>query len=259
MLKRTITLFLLYFVLLPLGAVAETWQAESGDTQKAVIELFTAEGCGLCPAADRWVKALPEQGITDQHLVVLGFHIDYLNDQKNWVDRFAKPLFAERQRQLARINLYQTVFTPEFVFSGEVIHDWRAYGKNAIHHINSLDPEADIKLTADKTDQQLDLSTKVSVLGADNRQHAKLYLAVTEDNIRSEIGGGDNIGAIFNHQNLVRVWLGPYDLDSEGNTEVNTRLLLEPEWKLQDLTIVALVQNLNDGYVLQALAMPLTD
>jgi len=246
-------------LLLPLSALADSWQIESGDKQKAVIELFTAEGCGLCPAAERWVKALPEKDITDEELVVLSFHVDYLNDKKNWVDRFAKPLFSERQRQLARINLYQTVFTPEFFFSGEVLHDWEKYGIEAIRHINSLQPEADIQLRAEQVEQQLNLFTDVEVSGADNRQYAKLYLAIIEDNIRSEISGGDNIGAIFNHQNLVRTWLGPFDLASEGATQINTQLMLEPEWKLHDLSVVAVVQNLNDGYTLQAVSMPLTD
>jgi hypothetical protein len=256
---RFLLALLIHCLMLPLSVQAESWQVESDDKQKAVIELFTAEGCGLCPAAERWVKALPERGITDEELIVLGFHVDYLNDKKNWVDRFAKPLFSERQRQLARINLYQTVFTPEFFFSGEVLHDWQKYGIEAIHHINGLQAEADIQMQADLVEQQLSVSTGIEVSGTENRQYAKLYLAITEDNIRSEIGGGDNIGAIFNHQNLVRTWLGPFDLKSEGKTQINTQLMLDPEWKLHDLSVVAVVQNLNDGYTLQAVSMPLTD
>lgn len=257
--RKTILALIYLFTLLPVLAVADSWQAESDAKQKAVIELFTSEGCGLCPAADRWVHQLADNGVTNEQVVVLGFHIDYLNVQKGWVDKFAKPLFSERQRQLANLNLYQTVFTPEFFMSGEVIHNWRDHGIDAIEFINNFDSEADIKLHASKSAQQLNINTHVDVKGDANRQYAKLYLAVTEDNIISEIRGGDNIGAIFNHQNLVRRWLGPFDLNANGQTQVNTQLELAEDWKQQDLKLVAIVQNLYDGYILQGLSMPLTE
>ncbi|WP_438970415.1 DUF1223 domain-containing protein [Methylophaga sp.] len=258
MLKKSLYLSYL-LVLLPMLAIAESWQAKSSDNQTAVIELFTAEGCGLCPAAHRWVKRLPEHGITDTNLIVLAFHIDYLDDKKAWVDKFAKPLFSDRQRQLARLNLYQTVFTPELFFSGEVVHNWEDLGIEAIEFINSLEPEADITLEADKMSQQLKLTADIDVKGDENRQHAKLYFAVTEDNIISEVRGGDNMGAIFNHQNLVRRWLGPFNLNHEGQTKVETELELSSDWKLHDLSIVAIVQNLNDGFTLQGISLPLAE
>lgn len=257
MLKKSLA-FMCLLIMLPITAYAQQWQAESGEKQKAVIELFTAEGCGLCPAAERWVHQLPEQDITDEHMIVLGFHVDYLDDKKNWVDKFAKPLFSERQRQLARLNLYQTVFTPEFFISGEVVYNWRDHGIEAIEFINDFDAEADIKLHAEKKHEQLRITANVDVTGDDNRQYAKFYLALTENNIISEIKGGDNIGATFNHQNLVRRWLGPFALDANGRTQIETEIELADDWKQQDLTIVAVVQNLNDGYTLQGLALPLT-
>lgn len=257
--QKTILALIYLFIWLPALAIADSWQAQSDAKQKAVIELFTSEGCGLCPAADRWVHQLDEQGVTREQVVLLGFHIDYLNAKKGWVDKFSSPIFSARQRQLANLNLYQTVYTPEFFMSGEVIHNWRDHGVEAIEFINDFDSEADIKLHARKSAQQLNISTHVTVKGAENRQHAKLYLAVTEDNIISEIHGGDNIGATFNHQNLVRRWLGPFDLNANGHTEVDTQLELGEDWKPQDLKLVAIVQNLYDGYILQGLSMPLTE
>ncbi len=257
--QKTILALIYLFIWLPALAIADSWQAQSDAKQKAVIELFTSEGCGLCPAADRWVHQLAEQGVSREQVVLLGFHIDYLNAKKGWVDKFASPIFSARQRQLANLNLYQTVYTPEFFISGEVIHNWRDHGVEAIEFINDFDSEVDIKLHARKSAQQLNISTHVTVKGAENRQHAKLYLAVTEDNIISEIHGGDNIGATFNHQNLVRRWLGPFALNASGHTEVDTQLELGEDWKPQDLKLVAIVQNLYDGYILQGLSMPLTE
>ncbi len=258
MLKMKTVILLISSLLVSASAFGQQWQAESADKQVAVMELFVSEGCGLCPAAERWVDQLPVQDITENELIVLGFHVDYLDDKKGWIDRFAKPRYTERQRQMARLNLYQTVFTPEIFISGEVVHNWREHGTDVIEFINSFDSEANISLAVKKTDETLNIDTEVTVLGEENQANSQLYLALTEDNIISEIHGGDNIGAVFNHQNLVRRWLGPFELNSDGDpTLVQSSLPLDPSWKLHDLTLVAIVQNLNNAYVLQGLSLPL--
>jgi len=227
--------------------------------QLAVLELFTAEGCGLCPAADRWVHALPEQGVTDEHLIVLGFHVDYLDDRKAWVDRFASPVFSDRQRQLARINLYQTIYTPEFVVSGEVIHNWQQYVKDVVKAVNGFKPEAHVKLSVKQQAKHLAINSEIDVDGDANRRYSKLYLAVVENNIESKVGGGDNAGATFNHQNLVRQWLGPFDLNESGHSVIEITTPIDDDWKLADSSVVAVVQNLEDGFVLQGLKLPLVE
>jgi len=248
---------LLLLVLLPTLLFAQTWQAESGETQLAVLELFTAEGCGLCPAADRWVKQLPEQGITDEQLIVLGFHIDYLNDIKGWVDRFSSPVFTARQRQQARLNLYQTVYTPEFVVSGEVIHNWQKHVKEVVHAVNGFEPEANIHLNVTEQNNELIIASEIAIQGNENRQYSKLYLAVSEDDIISKVKGGDNAGATFNHQHLVRTWLGPFDLNDNGETTLSSTIKINDEWDMEKVSIIAVVQNLEDGFVLQGLKLAL--
>lgn len=254
---KTMKMLIIMLLLLPTLSFAQTWQAESGQRQLAVLELFTSEGCGLCPAADRWVHDLPNQGITNEELIVLGFHIDYLNDKKGWIDRFASPVFSDRQRQQAQINLYKTVYTPEFVVSGEVIHNWQKHVKEVVLAVNGFEPEAKISLTVLEKNKQLVVDSHIMVEGNENRQYSQLYMAVTEDDIISKVSGGDNAGATFNHQNLVRQWLGPFALDESGETELSTTIKIDEAWDLNKIKIVALVQNLNDGFVLQGLALTL--
>ena len=247
-----------FIALLPTLLFAQTWQEESGEQQIAVLELFTSEGCGLCPAADRWVHNLPSQGIDEKNLIVLAFHIDYLNEQKGWIDQFASPVFSDRQRQLAQLNLYQSVYTPEFVISGEVIHNWEKHVKKVVRAVNGFEPEVDISLKVEEQEnKQLKIDSIIRVQGNENRQYSALYLAVIEDNITSKVNGGDNRGATFNHQNLVRKWLGPFDLNREGETDLSTIIKLDHEWDSTALSIVAMVQNLDDGFVLQGLKLPL--
>ena len=252
-------LFLLLLLTASLPALAQSWQAASGEHHVALLEMFVSEGCGLCPAAEKYVNNLPAQGITDEQLVVLAFHIDYLNSRKGWVDQFASPLFTQRQKQLAHLNRYQHVFTPELVVSGETVHSWREQLTDVIGFLNNYQSEVAIDLQVSKAQQKLYIDAQLQVEGAENRQHSKLYLAVTEDNVFSEVRGGDNAGRDFNHQNLVRAWLGPFDLNEDGNSQIQQIIQLADDWQRDQLSVVAVVQNLSDGYVLQALALPLTD
>jgi len=255
--KLILKLCLLCAILLPLSLSAHTLKATSGPSQTAVLELFTSEGCGLCPAADRWVHNLAEQGVTDDNVIVLGFHIDYLNDQKGWVDRFASPVFSARQRQQAHLNLYQTIYTPEFVVSGEVIHNWEKHVKRVIHAVNDFIPEVKINLKTWHKKNTLFIDSKVKVEGDENRQYSKLYIALTEDDIESKVTGGDNAGATFHHQNLVRQWLGPFDLNTDGETDLTTLVKIKEHWNLKKMDVVAVVQNLDNGFVLQGLKLDL--
>ena len=256
MMNRIIPVLWLLLIL-PAAISAQTWQAQSGERQLAVLELFTAEGCGLCPAADRWVHQLPQQGITDENVIVLGFHIDYLNDKKAWVDRFASEVFSDRQRQLAQINLYKTIYTPEFVISGEVVHNYQKHVKKVIHAVNGFEPEAHIAITVNEKNDELLINSQVAVKGKENQQFSQVYIALIEDDIKNKVSGGDNAGKTFNHQNLVRTWLGPFSLDQDGKAEISTTVSMIDEWNRNKMSVVALVQNLDDGFVLQGLSIPL--
>jgi len=257
--KRFLMLLLGPLCLLSGSALhAQSWQASSADSVVAVLELFTSEGCGLCPAADKYVNSLADKGIDDNNLIVLGFHIDYLNSRKGWIDQFAKAEFTARQEQLAHLNRYQQIFTPEFVVSGETVHSWREQLLDVIGFLNNYQSDVAIALQVDQNADQLTVETTVNVSGEDNRQHSVLYLAVTEDNVFSEVRGGDNAGRDFTHQNLVRGWYGPFSLDAAGESHLNETIELATEWQLEQLKVVAVVQNLSDGYVLQGLALPLS-
>ena len=174
------------------------------------------------------------------------------------MDAFAKPAFSERQKQLARLNRYQTIYTPEFVLSGESLPNWRANFAEAVGFLNEFDAQAQINLRAYLINDQLMIDSRSQVTGKENRQHSKLYLAITEDDVSSLVLGGDNAGQTFNHQNLVRRWLGPFELDDSGETFIEHQVKLSPEWQQDKLKLVAIIQNLSDGYILQAVELPFT-
>ena len=100
----------LFFALAAL-AIA-TAPAQAGGPAKAVVELFTSQGCSSCPPADvALAHALDAGGI-----VALSWHVDYW-DYLGWRDTFSSAAATARQeRYAARIG--GGTYTPEFVVNG---------------------------------------------------------------------------------------------------------------------------------------------
>src|SRR4051812_33089417 len=100
MARRTRLLVLL--MLLPATAAPDRGAAadERDEPRRMVlVELYTSQGCDMCPAAETMLGALAEK---DRRIVPIAFHVDYFNDP--WKDVFSEPLYS--QRQMAYNQLY---------------------------------------------------------------------------------------------------------------------------------------------------------
>ena len=104
-----------------LGAVGSTAQPAgarpvrlaANTAEPVVVELFTAQGCSGCPAANQVVEALAgEPGV-----IALTYAVDYW-DYLGWPDTFAKPEFAQRQRAYQAAMRLRNVYTPQVVIDG---------------------------------------------------------------------------------------------------------------------------------------------
>src|SRR6476469_7418347 len=83
---------------------------------KAVVELFTSQGCSSCPPADALLGQLTDK----PGIVALSFSVDYW-DYLGWRDTLASPANSERQRNYARARGDGRVYTPQAVVDG-IIH-----------------------------------------------------------------------------------------------------------------------------------------
>src|SRR5260370_25445465 len=82
--------------------------AERDQTQRMVlVELYTSQGCDMCPTAENVLGALAER---DRRIVPIAFHVDYFNDP--WKDVFSDPLYS--QRQMIYNQLYTKPKNPEY-------------------------------------------------------------------------------------------------------------------------------------------------
>ncbi len=81
--------------------------------EPVVVELFTAQGCSGCPAANQVVEGLAEE----PGVIALTYAVDYW-DYLGWPDTFAKPEFAQRQRAYQSAMRLRNVYTPQVVIDG---------------------------------------------------------------------------------------------------------------------------------------------
>ena len=82
-------------------------------TPPVVVELFTAQGCSSCRAANTHLADLAD----DPGVLALTFSVDYW-DYLGWRDTFAQPAFAERQKAYSRKLAVREVYTPQVVIDG---------------------------------------------------------------------------------------------------------------------------------------------
>src|SRR5262245_44156508 len=82
---------------------------------RAVIELFTSQGCSSCPAADKLLGELA----ADPSLVPISVPIDYW-DYLGWKDTLADPRNTARQKAYAHVRGDGQVYTPQVVVNGSL-------------------------------------------------------------------------------------------------------------------------------------------
>ena len=109
--RRFFPLFALLWALLTL--VPMSAPAAAATKPPVVVELFTAQGCSSCRAANTHLADLAD----DPGVLALTFAVDYW-DYLGWRDTFAQPAFAERQKAYARKLAVREVYTPQVVIDG---------------------------------------------------------------------------------------------------------------------------------------------
>ncbi|HVK56387.1 MAG TPA: DUF1223 domain-containing protein, partial [Burkholderiales bacterium] len=223
----------------------------------AVLELYTSEGCSSCPPADEWFSALPKAGFTGDKLIPIAFHVGYW-DYIGWKDRFASPLYSQRQKEAVKVAGARVVYTPQVFLNGR---DFKARGDNeslanAIRSINQAPARALIKLNLSASEpREWKVSTDIRLNGSSSNADAVAYLGVYENRLLSEVRAGENKGVLLRHDHVIRDWIGPLPLNS-GKLEFMRDVALKIDQKAKESGLVALVQDRRTGDVLQSLRLP---
>jgi hypothetical protein len=193
-------------------AAGEKRRPEDGPPRvPVVIELFTSEGCSSCPPADELLTRLAAtQPVAGAEILALGEHVDYWN-HLGWRDPFSSRTFSERQAEYDRRAFQRgSVYTPQMVVNGRVEFTGSnadaalAAVKDAIHQ-----PEPRVQVTLGLQRGPTDGSIVVSVnvappRGARLGGDAEVFLALTQDDLESQVRDGENGGRRLHHSAVVR-------------------------------------------------------
>ena len=80
---------------------------------RAVVELFTSQGCPSCPPADALLTKLAR----DPDLIALSLPVDYF-DQPGLKEKLSRHAFTERQEAYANARGDDDLYTPQAIVNG---------------------------------------------------------------------------------------------------------------------------------------------
>ena len=173
--------------------------ADAGEP-RALLELFTSQGCSSCPPADELAAELA----TDPSLVVISVPVDYW-DYLGWKDSLASPAHSARQRAYARVRGDRQVYTPQIVVNGSthVLGSDRAAIERAVAQTDRLASVMSVPLLVAVDGNNLN----IRIGATKDRGAAEVWLCPLQRAVQVEIGRGENRGHTITYTNVVRHWL----------------------------------------------------
>ncbi len=192
-LRATLSLFAVGFG--SLSAALLLWPSAStgantadASGKKAIVELFTSQGCSSCPPADTYLAELAR----DENIIAISRPVTYW-DQLGWKDSLARPENTALQRQYAaRGGAAAGVYTPQMVVQGR----YNAVGSSRSEvsgYVARARREASVTVGL--------TPTSAVISGGQGRALVKLVALRSSQIVR--IGAGENGGRSIRYTNIV--------------------------------------------------------
>ena len=167
---------------------------------RAVVELFTSQGCSSCPAADQLLGELSH----DPSIITMSLPIDYW-DYIGWKDTLALPGHTKRQWAYAHALGDRGVYTPQAVVNGsvQVVGSDRAAIEGAIDQSHKHTEALTLPVSLSVVDGQIKIVTAEST----TRHSGEVWLCSLSKAVPVVIGRGENHGRTITYHNVVRRWI----------------------------------------------------
>jgi hypothetical protein len=235
---------------------AETERAATQPASPVIVELFTSEGCSSCPPADRLLAHLQRtQPVVGADIIALEEHVDYWNDL-GWNDPFSSSQFSDRQDDYAHFFRTSGPYTPQMIVDGKA----QFVGSDERDALAAIakaarGPKATVELEqlpdSSAGAETVRLRVRLGPLaGWHAGDLAEVLLAITEDNLSSNVTRGENAGDQLDHRAVVRELRVLGRLDSAGSFAAEPDVNLAKNWKRENLRAVAFVQDRSSRDVL---------
>lgn len=211
-----------------------------------VVELFTSEGCSSCPPADKILRILHEkQPIEGVEVIALGEHVDYWN-RLGWEDPYSSAQFTERQ-QFYSASWPLRLYTPQMVIDGAV-ERLGGDGPAVVEAIRAArsSPKAPVRVALH------DDQATVTVGELPREAAARVWLALVEDHLSTDVERGENQGRTLEHVGVVRrlTEIGKIEVGANDGFEATVTLDPEPGWRVG--RVAALVQEVGSRRIVGA-------
>ena len=166
---------------------------------RAVIELFTSQGCSSCPPADKILGELAK----DPSVIALSMPIDYW-DYLGWKDTLADSRFSARQKAYSQVRGDREVYTPQIVVNGSahVIGSDRAGIESAIDVTKKAEGVMSVPVTMTQSGQAINVSVAAST--TPGATHGEVWICSISKAVPIAIGRGENHGREVTYHNVVR-------------------------------------------------------
>jgi len=157
---------------------------------RAVVELFTSQGCSSCPPADRIVGELAK----DPNVIALSMPKDTLADSR----------FSARQKAYSHVRGDRNLYTPQMIVNGsaQVIGSDRAAIEGAIRNTSKAEGVMSVPVTMTLSGKLINVSVEASKVSATGR--GEVWLCSVSRAVPISIGRGENRGQQITYYNVVR-------------------------------------------------------
>ncbi len=182
-------------------ACAQQPQPRATVEPRAVIELFTSQGCSSCPPADK----LMAEYANDPSVIALSLAVDYW-DYLGWKDTLALSGHSNRQRAYARARGDRQVYTPQAVVDGAVhaLGSDKAAIERAIRQTREQSAPLQLPVKIEQSGGELTVTVPAA---QDEKGQAEVWLCPITKTIPVSIGRGENSGHTITYTNVVRRWI----------------------------------------------------
>jgi hypothetical protein len=184
-----------------------------GAEPRAVIELFTSQGCSSCPAADKLLSDLR----SDPTLITLSLPIDYW-DYLGWKDTLAIPGHTARQKAYSRARGDREVYTPQVVVNGvaQALGSDRTEIEKAV--VQSLHATSSLAVPVHVTVADESVTVTLANAGSSGNAAGEVWLCPLSRSVPVGIGRGENRGRTITYTNVVRRWVRLGSWSGKGET-----------------------------------------
>jgi hypothetical protein len=167
---------------------------------RAVIELFTSQGCSSCPPADKLIGELAR----DESIIALSLPVDYW-DYLGWKDTLADARHSARQRSYAKARGDREVYTPQIVINGarHVLGSDKSAIETSIAALrrDNSTPAVPVKVSVDGDRVEVAINPARS-----GERSGEVWLCAMARRVPVTVARGENKGRTITYHNVVRRW-----------------------------------------------------